>query len=100
MEDPSSGLTYAALTGQRKQSVRDAERLFSEELAEFMNKKGYTFEERYIRVVLNWRRSGDERGLSELQRQKYNYEMLNFLIEDLSPWLKDDYDLSTLEVNG
>lgn len=71
----------------------------SEELAEFMKKKGYTFEERYIRVVLNWRRSGDERGLSELRRQKYNYEMLNFLIEDLSPWLKDDYDLSTLEVN-
>ena len=29
LEDPSTGLTYAALTGQNKQSVRDAERLFS-----------------------------------------------------------------------
>ena len=99
LDDPSSGLTYAAVTGQRKQSVRDAEVLFSAEMADFMQKKGYAFEERFIRTVLNWRRAGDESGLSELQRHRYNYAMLNFLLEDLAPWMKDTYDLSTLEVN-
>ena len=34
--DPSSGLTYPALSGSRKQSVVDAERLFSPDLAAFM----------------------------------------------------------------
>ena len=48
LQDPDSGLTYAALTGQRKQSVRDAERLFSQEILNFMEKRGYTFEAAYI----------------------------------------------------
>lgn len=36
LEHASTGLTYAALTGQNKQSVRDAERLFSKGVLEFM----------------------------------------------------------------
>ena len=40
--DESSGLTFPALTGQRKQSVKDAENLFSEGIEKFMKKKGYT----------------------------------------------------------
>ena len=67
LEDVSTGLTYAALTGQNKQSVRDAERFFGKGVMEFMNKKNYEFEEKFVRVVLNWRRASDERGLSELQ---------------------------------
>ena len=34
--DPTTNLTYAALTGQRKQSVGDVERLFNPKVAEFM----------------------------------------------------------------
>ena len=68
-----SGLTYPALNGQRKQSVRDAERLFSKPMLKFMLRKNYKFEADYIKVVLNWRRLPDERGLSQL---KFNYEML------------------------
>ena len=41
LEDPSSGLTYAALTGQNKQSVRDAERLFGRGVVDFMKWKKY-----------------------------------------------------------
>ena len=96
LQDPSSGLTYAALTGLRKQSVRDAELLFSANLASFMESKEYTFEANFIRIILNWRTACDERGLSELQRSRYNYEMLNFL---LMPWHHEIYDFSTLEVN-
>ena len=99
LSDPSSGLTYPALTGARKQSVVDAERLFSPDLAAFMHKKGYQYETKYIETVCNWRRACDERGLSELQRCKFNYQFLNFLLDELMPWHNDIYDFSTLEVN-
>ena len=39
--DASTGLTYAALTSQNKQSVREAERLFSKGVMEFMKKYGF-----------------------------------------------------------
>ncbi len=93
-----SGLTYAALTGQRKQSVRDAERLFSSSMKEYMKKNKYDFEEKYVTVILNWRRASDERGLSESERSMYNLEMLEFIKDDLIPW-HQQCDLSCLEVN-
>lgn len=96
--DPSANLTYTALTGTRKQSVSDAEHLFSPELARFMRGKGYLPEEKYITVVGNWRAGCDERGLSELQRSKYNYGLLNYILEDLMPW-HEEYDFSYIEVN-
>lgn len=46
--DDTAGLTYPAFTGQRKQSVRDAECLFSTSMAAFMKTKGYKFEMEYI----------------------------------------------------
>ena len=99
LSDPSSGLTYPAFVGSRKQSVVDAERLFSPKLAAFMEKKGYTFEANYIRIIWNWRRASDERGLTSLQRSQFNYKLLNLILEDLMPWYKDSYDFSLLEVN-
>jgi len=60
LDDPASGLTYPALTGALKQSVVDAERLFSPDLEKFMIDKGYQFEATYIRTIWNWRRAGDE----------------------------------------
>ncbi len=99
LEDPESSLTYPALTGQHKQSVRDAERLLSEQMVKFMQKKGYSSEAEYIERVLNWRRSSDERGLTQLQRSRYNYQILMYLLDDLIPWHRN-YDFSTLEVKG
>ena len=40
MQDARTGLTYAALTGQRKQSVQDAERMLSFLVAQFLSEKG------------------------------------------------------------
>ena len=60
-------------------------------------RKNYTFEADYTEMVLNWR-SSDERGLSQLMGMKYNYEMLNFLLDELMPWHRQQYDFSTLEV--
>ena len=59
--DPTTNLTYAALTGQCKQSVSDVERLFNPKVAEFI---GHFYEERYLCVIHNWRRAIDERGLT------------------------------------
>ena len=40
LTDSSVDLTYSALVGLRKQSVQDAERLFSPKLADFMERNG------------------------------------------------------------
>ena len=96
--DKDSGMTFPALTGQRKQSVQDAEILFSEGVEKFMQNKGYKYEEKFVRIVRNWRRACDERGLSSLIRSKFNYQLLNLILDDLMPWHKDIYDLSLLEV--
>lgn len=55
-------------------------------MAAFMQKKGYTFEEEYIRAICDWRCAHDERGLTELERCRFNYKLLNFILDDLMPW--------------
>ena len=74
----------------------DAERLFSCDILNFMRKKGYNVEAKYIDTI---RRAGDERGLSGLQRSKYNYTMLNSILDELMPWHRQSYNFSLLEVN-
>ena len=39
------------------------------------------------------------RGLSQLQKCKKNYQMLNFLLKKLMPWASETYNFSYLEVN-
>ncbi len=55
MFDPATKLTYTAITGQREQSVRDVEMLSSKTVEQFMAKKGYVFEEKYVRAIRHWR---------------------------------------------
>lgn len=97
LHDKEAGLTYSALVGSPKQSVEDAERLFSSSLFGFMERKGYDYEA--IRAVLGWRQAIDQRGLSELERCRRNYCMLNFMLDELLPWHDQVYDFSLLEVN-
>jgi len=40
-----------------------------------------------------------QRGLSQLQRCHFNYQMLNYILDDWMPWYKRCYDFSLLEVN-
>ena len=70
--DPHAMLSYHALAGTRKQSVSDVEQIFSSRILKFFEEKGYTKEAEYVRVVHNWRRACDERGLSDEQRSQYN----------------------------
>lgn len=96
--DPATGLTYSALTGVKKQSVGDVERLFSSEVAGFMERKKYTYEANYIRTIHNWRRATDERGLTQQERSEFSKKMLNMVLDELIPWHRE-LDYSTLEVN-
>ena len=98
LQDPESGLTHPALVGTRKQSIEDIERLFGERLIAFMDKKQYTSEASYLRLVRNWRRATDERGISDSQRQEFSKNFLKFIVEGLIPW-SDTLDYSSLEVN-
>ena len=69
-------------------------------MVSFMEKKGYTYEEKFITVICNWHRAHDERGLTELQRCRYNYGFLiNFILEEFMPWYSSHPDFSLLEVN-
>ncbi len=97
--DPRTNLTYTALTGLRKQSVGDVERLFNPKVAEFMEEKGYTYEARYVRTIHNWRRATDERGLTQQQRSEFCQDFLKLVLDELMPWHTKNLDYSTLEVN-
>ena len=98
--DASTGLTYAALSGIRPQSVDDAERLFSSGVISFLKKNNYSNEANYITAVHNWRRASDERGLSDPERKAYNTELLDLILDDLMPWhrLPGMRDFSLIEV--
>ena len=99
LQDEKTGLTFPVITGQRKQSVHDAELLFSEGVQEFIDSHNYENEAKYVRAIRNWRRACDEHGLSSLQRCKYNYELLQLILNELMPWHKENYDFILLEVN-
>ncbi|XP_068719362.1 uncharacterized protein [Montipora capricornis] len=99
MRSPNTGLTYTALAGKRKQSVVDAERLLSYHVANFFRGKGYENEYQYVKVIAQWHESSDGRGISQLKRSQYNYEMLNYLLDEWMPWHKDDYDFSKIDIN-
>ncbi len=99
MHDPNTGLTYTALTGKRKQSVGDAEKLLSPAVGKWLRANSFLSEARFVEVVSNWHKASDGRGLSEAEREKNNLAMLDYLLEDWMPWFRDERDYSTLDVN-
>ena len=99
MNDPHTGLTYTALTGKRKQSVTDAEKMLPTAVADWCKNNGYPEEGRVVELIANWHKASDGRGLSEETRKKYNLAMLDFLLEDWMPWYKENRDYSTLDPN-
>ena len=68
-------------------------------MAKFLFDKGYVNEALFIQTVYQWHVASDGRGVSQLQRCKYNYAILNYLLDELMPWHNELYDFSTLEVN-
>ena len=52
-----------------------------------------------MRVIANWHEASDGRGVSQLERSRKNYDMLNYILDDLMPWHTQSYDLSLLDIN-
>ena len=97
--DSSTGLTLAALRGERKQSVQDAERMLSFLVAKFLREHGYEVEGRYVEIVAGWHEAADGRGITQLERCRKNYSMLNMILDEWMPWHTELYDFSTIDIN-
>ncbi len=87
------------LTGERKQSVVDAERMLSYLVAKFLDENCHGKEGRYVRIVAGWHEAADGRGLSELARCKKNYDMVNMILDDWMPWYKSTPNFATIDIN-
>ena len=98
LHDPSTSLTYGALTGKQKESVPHCEEIFSRGVLEFMQRNGHATEAKFIEIVRNWNKAADGRGLSEQTRSQYNKDMLNFLLEDWMPWFQQGRDYATIDI--
>lgn len=94
-----SDLTQVSLQGLRKQSVEDAERLLSTSVARFFRSRGYVAEAEYVQIIADWHRANDERGLSQLERSRANYGLLNYLLDEWMPWHRDNYDFASIDIN-
>ena len=64
----------------RKQSVADVEQIFSARVLHFFEQNDYSVEADYLRVIRNWRRACDERGLTNTQRSEYNQAFLSYIL--------------------
>ena len=94
LHDPTTGLTYEALTGKNKQSVPDCERVIS-----FLEKKGYSSTAKVIKVIHNRHKAVDGRGLTEAVRSSYCKDMKDWLLNDWIPWYNYLPDYSLMDVN-
>ena len=54
LRDEKSGLTQAALIGERKQSLLDAERLMSYHVVKSLRRQCYETEAQYVEIIVNW----------------------------------------------
>lgn len=99
LHDPSTGLTYEALTGKNKQSVPDCERIIGPGVISFLERKGHASGARVIRLIHNWHKAVDDRGISEEVRSRYCTEMKEWLLEEWMPWFKYMPNYSTLDIN-
>ena len=82
VRDAPTGLTLAALRGERKQSVQDAERILSFLVAKFLREHGYEMEAKYVEIVAGWPEAADGRGISQLERCRKYYAILNQILDE------------------
>ena len=86
---------FPALTGQRKQS--EMWKSFFHVIWKDLWKGKPMCMKQFISRIRNWGWACDDRGLTELQQCKFNYESLEMILEKLMPWYKEQYDFSLLE---
>ena len=88
------------LTGKRKQSIPDCERVFSLGVLNYMADKGHESEYQFVNLVQNWLKAVDGWGLDENLRSQHCQKMLKWLLVDLMPWTENvPVDFRTLHVS-
>ncbi|KAK3750305.1 hypothetical protein QZH41_001769 [Actinostola sp. cb2023] len=60
---------------------------------------GYASEATYVQTVAGWHEAADGRGITELERCKRNYTMLNMILDEWMPWHRTTYDFATIDIN-
>lgn len=95
-----TGLTYEALTGKNKQSVPDCERMISPGVIRFMERNNHLEEAKVLKIIHNWYKAVDGRGLHETTRSVYCNNMLQWILDDWMPYLdKEHPNYSLVDVN-
>ena len=56
-------------------------------------------EAKILSIIHNWHKAVDGRGLSEETRAQYCKDMMTWLLKDWMPYLDQDHDYSTIDVN-
>ena len=92
-------MAYEALTGKNEQYVPDCERLISKRVISFMEKNCHHAEAKILSIIHNWHKAVDGRGLSEETRAQYCKDMMTLLLKVWMPYLDQDHDYSTVDVN-
>ena len=77
----------------------NAERLLSYHVVALLRKNGHEREAKHVEIFANWHEASDGRGLSQLICCKYNYKMLEYILDEWMPWHKTCYDFSTIDIN-
>ena len=99
--DPTTGLTHAALSGIRNQSVMDAERLLSFQVSDFIHLNHLDSEAEYVYTVARRHEATDRRGLTEETRSRYNKAMIYYLVSYWAPWINlNNNDYSLIDIGG
>ena len=77
----------------------DCERIISRGVVEFMERNGHVNEAKVLRILRNWHKAVDGRGLSEDERSTYLAEMKAWLLDDWMPWDRTESNYSLIDVN-
>ena len=64
-----------------------------------MEKNCHYAEANILSIIHDWHKAVDGRGLSEETRAQYCKNMMTWLLKDWMPYLDQDHDYSTMDVN-
>lgn len=79
--------------------VSGMQSLLSYHVVQFLEMHGTATEAQFVRIIAKWHEASDGRGLSQLQRSKFNYQMLNLILDEWMPGHKECYDFSTIDID-